>query len=604
MKLKNYENGTILQDTLHLKAKQKLGCQSSICHGSIMNPQCYIRGPRDKPVSQDVILPQAIEFLNQYYNSFKELEIENYLNRLETITKDIELTGTYQLTMDELVFAAKQAWRNAPRCIGRIQWNNLQVIDARTCKTAKEMFDLICRHIKYATNAGNIRSAITIFPQRTDGKHDFRVWNSQLLCYAGFEMPDGIVIGDPARVEFTELCIQLGWKPRYERFEILPLVLQANGEDPELFEIPKDLICEVIIEHPRLEWFKELDLRWYTVPAVSNMLLEVGGIEFPACPFNGWYMGTEIGVRDFCDVQRYNVLEEVGRRMGLETHKLASLWKDQAVLEINVAVLYSFQKHNVTIMDHHSAAESFIKHMENEYKLRGGCPADWVWIVPPVSGSLTTVFHQEMLNYILSPFYYYQINAWKTHVWHDESRRPKKKEFKLSVIAKAVFFASLLVRKSMAARIKATILYATETGKSETLARKLHTLFSFAFKTEVNCMQDYNISNLNKETLLLVVTSTFGNGDCPGNGEKFKKSLFTLKQLHSKVRYAIFGLGSSMYPQFCAFAHTLDLKMAQLGASQISPTGEGDELNGQEESFSSWAVHTFKVISESSKYTC
>lgn len=104
------------------------------------------------------------------------------------------------------------------------------------------------------------------------------------------------------------------------------------------------------------------------------MLLEVGGLEFPGCPFNGWYMGTEVGVRDFCDVQRYNILEvmrtvqlgrlevracgwgprdqltpislplqEVGRRMGLETHKLASLWKDRAVVEINVAVLHSFQ---------------------------------------------------------------------------------------------------------------------------------------------------------------------------------------------------------------------------------------------------------------------
>lgn len=29
--------------------------------------------------------------------------------------------------------------------------------------------------------------------------------------------------------------------------------------------------------------------------------------------------------------------------MGLETHTLASLWKDRAVTEINVAVLYSFQ---------------------------------------------------------------------------------------------------------------------------------------------------------------------------------------------------------------------------------------------------------------------
>lgn len=59
----------------------------------------------------------------------------------------------------------------------------------------------------------------------------------------------------------------------------------------------------------RYEWFKDLKLRWYALPAVSNMLLEIGGLEFPACPFNGWYMGTEIGVRDFCDTQRYNVLE-------------------------------------------------------------------------------------------------------------------------------------------------------------------------------------------------------------------------------------------------------------------------------------------------------
>ena len=46
---------------------------------------------------------------------------------MEAVTKEIETTGTYQLTGDELIFATKQAWRNAPRCIGRIQWSNLQV---------------------------------------------------------------------------------------------------------------------------------------------------------------------------------------------------------------------------------------------------------------------------------------------------------------------------------------------------------------------------------------------------------------------------------------------------------------------------------------------
>lgn len=49
------------------------------------------------------------------------------------------------------------------------------------------------------------RSAITVFPQRSDGKHDFRVWNAQLIRYAGYQMPDGSIRGDPANVEFTQV---------------------------------------------------------------------------------------------------------------------------------------------------------------------------------------------------------------------------------------------------------------------------------------------------------------------------------------------------------------------------------------------------------------
>lgn len=39
------------------------------------------------------------------------------------------------------------------------------------------------------------------------------------------------------------------------------------------------------------------------------MVFDCGGLEFTAAPFNGWYMSTEIGSRDLCDVQRYNLLE-------------------------------------------------------------------------------------------------------------------------------------------------------------------------------------------------------------------------------------------------------------------------------------------------------
>ena len=118
-----------------------------------------------------------------------------------------------------------------------------------------------------------------------------------------------------------------------------------------------------------------MGLEWYALPAVSGMMLDVGGIEFPAAPFSGWYMVTEIACRDLCDVQRYNKLPEIAARMGLDTRSNTTLWKDIALAEMTVSVLDSFQKAGVTIVDHHTASESFMKHLENEQRLRGGCPA-------------------------------------------------------------------------------------------------------------------------------------------------------------------------------------------------------------------------------------
>ena len=76
--------------------------------------------------------------------------------------------------------------------------------------------------------------------------------------------------------------------------------------------------------------------------------------------------------------------------------------------KVTIIYIY-FQLAKVTIIDHHSATESFMQHMENEQRLRGGCPADWVWIVPPISGSVTPVFHQEMISYQMKPAFLYQV---------------------------------------------------------------------------------------------------------------------------------------------------------------------------------------------------
>lgn len=105
-------------------------------------------------------------------------------------------------------------------------------------------------------------------------------------------------------------------------------------------------------------------------------------------------------------------------------------------------------------MDHHTASESFMKHYENEQRLRGGCPADWVWIVPPMSGSATQVFHQEMSIYFLRPSYEYQDPAWKTHVWkknrerdsanRNPSARKNKRKFRFKEIARYVYYMCFL----------------------------------------------------------------------------------------------------------------------------------------------------------------
>uniref|UniRef100_A0A8C5TIU0 nitric-oxide synthase (NADPH) n=1 Tax=Malurus cyaneus samueli TaxID=2593467 RepID=A0A8C5TIU0_9PASS len=457
------------------------------------------------------------------------------------------------------------------------------------------MFNYICNHIKYATNKGNLRSAITIFPQRTDSKHDFRIWNAQLIRYAGYKQPDGSVLGDPANVELTEV---------------------PNPSFLGILSIPP----------AGFEWFKDLGLKCTGLPAVSNMLLEIGGLEFSACPFSGWYMGTEIGVRDYCDNSRYNILEQVAKKMNLDMRKTSSLWKDQALVEINIAVLYSFQSDKVTIVDHHSATESFIKHMENEYRCRGGCPADWVWIVPPMSGSITPVFHQEMLNYRLTPSFEYQPDPWNTHVWKGVNGTPTKK--RAIGFKKAVKFSAKLMGQAMAKRVKATILYATETGKSQVYAKTLCEIFKHAFDAKVMSMDEYDVVHLEHETMVLVVTSTFGNGDPPENGEvgqrggvaaagdsggtgagmsykvRFnsvssysdaRKSSGDAAAVPAPRRFSVFGLGSRAYPHFCAFARAVDTLLEELGGERILRMGEGDELCGQEESFRTWAKKVFKA---------
>lgn len=140
------------------------------------------------------------------------------------------------------------------------------------------------------------------------------------------------------------MCEKLGWVGAGTEFDILPLVLQASSSPhPKVFTIPSELVLQVALHHPKhlldngwinqslwerlfkltncliafsYDWFSELGLRWYALPAVSSMAFDCGGLVFPAIPFNGWYMATEIGARDLADKKRYNKLEVFDQTSG------------------------------------------------------------------------------------------------------------------------------------------------------------------------------------------------------------------------------------------------------------------------------------------------
>jgi nitric-oxide synthase len=165
---------------------------------------------------------------------------------------------------------------------------------------------------------------------------------------------------------------------------------------------------EVSISHPNYEWFSDLGLQWYAVPIISDMRLEIGGLQYTAAPFNGWYMGTEIGSRNFGDVDRYDMLPTVADQLGLDTSTDRTLWKDEALAVLNQAVIHSFEEHGVRIVDHHNAAEQFKRFEQEERNAGREVTGDRSWLLPPNASSTMDIFENTYENEASTPNFFYR----------------------------------------------------------------------------------------------------------------------------------------------------------------------------------------------------
>jgi nitric-oxide synthase len=313
--------------------------------------------------------------------------------RWQKILAELETTGTYTHTVAELDWAGKVAWRNSVRCVGRLHWRSLRVLDARLIATPEAQETAIRRHLKLATNAGKIRPRVTIFPPARPGVAETRIFNRQLIAYAWWS---DLGKGDRANAALTEVALAHGWRPPQSRgqFDVLPILLDRPGQTPHWFEWEPDDVLQIPISHERYPVVATLGWKWHAVPALCDFALEAGGIRYPTALLNGWYMGTEIASRNLVDGDRYAGLPELGRGLGLNLCEAASLWQDEALLVLNQAVIRSFQAAGVTLVDHHIATAEFMQFCQREEAAGRSVVADWAWIIPPMSPAATPVWDQ------------------------------------------------------------------------------------------------------------------------------------------------------------------------------------------------------------------
>lgn len=138
-----------------------------------------------------------------------------------------------------------------------------------------------------------------------------------------------------------------------------------------------------------------------------------------------------------------------------------------------------------------------------------------------------------------------------------------------------------------AAAVKALIIYGTESGNSEKLAdRAAKEAKKKGIAATVKNMADISPADLAKQKNLLVVVSTWGDGEPPDTATKFYKEFMASEQKLGDLRFSVCALGDTSYEKFCQTGKDIDAKLEALGAQRITARVDCDV--DYEDAFTDW----------------
>ncbi|MCP5338843.1 MAG: assimilatory sulfite reductase (NADPH) flavoprotein subunit [Sinobacteraceae bacterium] len=128
------------------------------------------------------------------------------------------------------------------------------------------------------------------------------------------------------------------------------------------------------------------------------------------------------------------------------------------------------------------------------------------------------------------------------------------------------------------ASVRATILYASQTGNSRRVAERLaRSAEASGLAVHLVSTADYAPRELANERLLFFATSTQGDGDPPDDARAlFEFVLGKRAPRLERLAFAVLALGDSSYPKYCETGRQIDARLAALGAHRLAPLQECD----------------------------